>query len=627
LVAPPLLQNLLLFMIKSLLCVIMLITSFSYAQNSYNFKEAEMKCRQLVFTRPDSALVIIKKTLSQSSKLHDTIFGNTYNLYGMYYNMSGRPDSSIYYFKKSISFLSDFPRNRARSLLNMSMAYRAKGDYSASIKYANEALALNTKEKNNVGVAIAYGEIASNYNMMLDYSKSVNYLLKSIAILKAEKNTKQLVAVKQKLANTYLKMENFKFAIDLYKECLVDFKATGAEKNYYLTKVNMGEAYLHLDKPDLAQSYLSDAVTGLEKFGDLEMLAITLSKIGNLSNVQGQYDKAIASYKKAMDYLLQKKSPRLLGVAAEYINILNQKHNYAEATKIINITDPYKKFKGSNIEDRMIYQNAVANTYKGSNNDEKALEAYSNTIAIKDSIFKQDKEAAVHEIQAKFQTELQREKNLVLEANNRALKKIVSTEQKLMVLYIIISIAVLIIALTFLRGYRLKNKLQKITLHTFEAENNLIKQQHLYEQELNNSQKEVINEKQRELTSTALRMASYQDNLTEIINKCDANILTKVSDVKKELLQLIKQKDYWKQFETRFNNLHPNFNSNLSSRFAKLTKNDLEFCSLLKLNLSNKEIASLLQISHESAITKKYRIKKKMDINDDTEFEKLLTEI
>jgi len=34
-----------------------------------------------------------------------------------------------------------------------------------------------------------------------------------------------------------------------------------------------------------------------------------------------------------------------------------------------------------------------------------------------------------------------------------------------------------------------------------------------------------------------------------------------------------------------------------------------------------------LQISHESAITKKYRIKKKMEINDDEEFEKLLMEM
>src|SRR5690606_685960 len=139
--------------------------------------------------------------------------------------------------------------------------------------------------------------------------------------------------------------------------------------------------------------------------------------------------------------------------------------------------------------------------------------------------------------------------------------------------------------------------------------------------------KDTIDEKQRELTSTALRMANYQDNINQIIEKCESNEFTKVGEVKKELEHLIKQKDYWKQFETRFNSIHPEFNAGLVKKYSKLTKNDLEFCALLKLNLSNKEIASLLQISHESAITKKYRIKKKMGISDDTEFEKLIMEM
>lgn len=121
-------------------------------------------------------------------------------------------------------------------------------------------------------------------------------------------------------------------------------------------------------------------------------------------------------------------------------------------------------------------------------------------------------------------------------------------------------------------------------------------------------------------------MANYQDSINTILGKCKTDEIN-IAELKKELQQLLKQKDYWKQFETRFNSLHPEFEKTLSSKFPKLTKNDIEFCSLLKLNLTNKEIASLLQISHESTITKKYRIKKKMEINDDTEFEKLLLAI
>jgi DNA-binding CsgD family transcriptional regulator len=244
-----------------------------------------------------------------------------------------------------------------------------------------------------------------------------------------------------------------------------------------------------------------------------------------------------------------------------------------------------------------------------------------------DSIAKAQKEVAIQEIQAKFQTELQREKNLVLEENNMTLQKQMQTEKVLMLLYIFISIALIVLILLFLRGYWLKNRLQKEELKSIETEKNIIQQQHLHEQELTNSQKEIIEEKQRELTSTALRMANYQDNISDIIEKCNNNTGLNVNDVKKELQLLMKQKDYWKQFETRFNTLHPEFGNILTGKFPKLTKNDIEFCSLLKLNLSNKEIASLLQISHESAITKKYRIKKKMEIQDDEEFEKLIMEI
>ncbi|PZR03576.1 MAG: hypothetical protein DI539_26145, partial [Flavobacterium psychrophilum] len=189
------------------------------------------------------------------------------------------------------------------------------------------------------------------------------------------------------------------------------------------------------------------------------------------------------------------------------------------------------------------------------------------------------------------------------------------------------SIFFIIIVLLFLRSLWLKNRLQKEALRNLNIEKNLIKQQQEHEHEFANSQKAIIEEKQRELTSTALRLANYQDNINGIIEKCENGQITDAKQLKQDLASLLRQKDYWKQFETRFNNLHPDFANTLTERYSKLTKNDVEFCSLLKLNLSNKEIATLLQISHESTITKKYRIKKKMEINDDTEFEKMLMEI
>jgi len=612
---------------KNLLVPLLLMSAWCHSQGSYNFTKAEMDTRNLVYSNPEAALPIIKKTLQQKGPLHDTVYGNTYHLYGVYHSMKGNQDSSIYYIKKSLPYLDEYPRIRARSLFTISMAYRKKTDYKAALKALEDILEINKKEKNNVSQAMVYGEIASNYNSMLNYDKSIDYLVKAVNILKAEKNTKQLTAVKQKLANTYLAKANYKFAIDLYKECLAEFKALGAMKNYYLTQVNVGEALIQINDLTQAKTYLLEAAEGLEKFGDKELIGVTYSKIGNMERMQKQYGKALASYKKAVRFLTASGSVRVIRIAGEYITILNRSGKHTEAADVIKSVDKLDQFKNANIEDRKVYQNAVADTYKANNDDKAAIKAYEHTIMIMDSIAASEKESAVEEIQAKFQTELQREKNLALEANNNRLQETVKAEQRLMALYILVSIALLTMILAFLRGYWLKTRLQQTELKTIETENELIRQQHVYEQELNNAQKEIIDEKQRELTSSALRMANYQDSINHIIDKCDSNVFTKTNDVKKELQQLIRQKDYWKQFETRFNSLHPEFNTSLASRFSKLTKNDLEFCSLLKLNLSNKEIASLLQISHESAITKKYRIKKKMDINDDEEFARVLNEM
>jgi DNA-binding CsgD family transcriptional regulator len=451
--------------------------------------------------------------------------------------------------------------------------------------------------------------------------------VKAVEILKAEKNTKQIVAVKQKLANTYLAKENYPFAIDLYRECLVGFKAMGADKNYYLTQVNMGEALIKVKKYAEAKKVLLEGAEGLKKFGDKEMIGIAYSKLGNLERALGNNAKAAIEYKKAMGQLLPIKSTRAIRIGGEYIALLNYIDDYKEALAVIASIEALKNFESANIQDRMVYKNAIANTYEATQNERDAIKAYQHTIAIKDSIANREKESAVQEIQAKFQTELQREKNVALEANNKVLVHKVEAEKKLLFLYIAVSIAIILVTLLFLRSYKLKNRLQKEELRTVEAEKELIQQQQLFEQQLVTQQKATIDEKQRELTSTALRMANYQDTINLIIEKCETGELSKVTDVKKELQQLMKQKDYWKQFETRFNNLHPEFNVSLTNKYDKLTKNDLEFCSLLKLNLSNKEIASLLQISHESVITKKYRIKKKMEINDDQEFEKILTAI
>ncbi|WP_111308320.1 helix-turn-helix transcriptional regulator [Confluentibacter sediminis] len=78
---------------------------------------------------------------------------------------------------------------------------------------------------------------------------------------------------------------------------------------------------------------------------------------------------------------------------------------------------------------------------------------------------------------------------------------------------------------------------------------------------------------------------------------------------------------HWQIFIDKFNNLNPLFVSLLKSRYPSLTSSDIELCSLIKLNLENREIALILNIEYRSVIIKKQRLKKKLKLTKNDSLE------
>ncbi len=70
----------------------------------------------------------------------------------------------------------------------------------------------------------------------------------------------------------------------------------------------------------------------------------------------------------------------------------------------------------------------------------------------------------------------------------------------------------------------------------------------------------------------------------------------------------------WEFFKKAFNNADKDFLNKIKSLHPNLTANDLKFCAFLRLNLSSKEIAPLLNISVRSVEIKRYRLRKKLSL-------------
>ena len=76
----------------------------------------------------------------------------------------------------------------------------------------------------------------------------------------------------------------------------------------------------------------------------------------------------------------------------------------------------------------------------------------------------------------------------------------------------------------------------------------------------------------------------------------------------------IGEENTWKVFKEAFDTADKDFLKKVKEAHPSLTPNDLRLCAYLRLNLSSKEIAPLLNISVRSIEIKRYRLRKKMNL-------------
>ncbi|GAB4039870.1 transcriptional regulator [Spirosoma jeollabukense] len=80
----------------------------------------------------------------------------------------------------------------------------------------------------------------------------------------------------------------------------------------------------------------------------------------------------------------------------------------------------------------------------------------------------------------------------------------------------------------------------------------------------------------------------------------------------------ISSEQDWKLFEANFNKVHEQFLKHLIENYPDLSQGDLKLAAYLRMNLSTKEIAQLLNITHRSVELKRYRLRKKLAIDAET---------
>lgn len=133
-----------------------------------------------------------------------------------------------------------------------------------------------------------------------------------------------------------------------------------------------------------------------------------------------------------------------------------------------------------------------------------------------------------------------------------------------------------------------------------------------------------VRHKNQELASATLHIVQKSEILNTI--KEELELLQRKSGtdpkLEKEINHIIKMLEQdartdadWEQFSHHFDQVHSDFLKRLGEQHAHLSPNDYKLCAYLRLNLSSKEIAALMNISLRGVESSRYRLRKRLGLD------------
>ncbi len=170
--------------------------------------------------------------------------------------------------------------------------------------------------------------------------------------------------------------------------------------------------------------------------------------------------------------------------------------------------------------------------------------------------------------------------------------------------------------------------------NVFEAEN-LAKKREI--KDLKNQQLQYeLRHKAQELATSTMNLIRKNEMLQDIMENiaklndeirknADTNaVINRLAKIERNIQQNIQQDKNWKKFEENFDLVYENYLKRLSESYPQLNVSDKKICAYIKMDLSSKDMAPLLNMSIRSIETNRYRIRQKLELDRDVNLAEFL---
>jgi pentatricopeptide repeat protein len=558
-----------------------------------------------------------------NQKLHDTIRANVFHRIFHYYYIKDPKKASEYNQKIfELSTKISYEAGLIDYYDNQGLLFYNESKFKEAEEYFRKALKLigNKTIRKKVIVIHHLGAIA---HMQENHAKAIDLYLQALKICETNNYDEYVyISITQSLGALYLQQEDYTQAI-FYLEKTIE---TAKKVNYITGGLyaynGLGVVYYGKKDYDKAMDYFGKCLQIAEGINDTRIKSSASSYIGKIYLSKKSPDSTIKYSKLSIECL--KKLNDSLGLADVSLVLAKAHTEKKEYDIAFQLTEEAlttaKKF--NNLASTKTAYNTLADIYKKKRQFEEALQYFEKAQELEDTLYNTEKHKQILQIQNQYDNYKREQKLSEKEFEINDLKK----ERKIGFL----SLSLLFLALfsTILFGYlfikqkQLKAKKDKALL---ELEQAMLKEEQMQTQlELINTRQQLEN-KDKELTSFTLNMIQKNELLNELKQQVE-DLISKAEDkavvqplqrLKQNILSNDQSDKQWENFRIAFEQVHKNFFHNLQQQYPDITPYDMKLSALLRLNFSSKEIASFLGISEDSVKKARYRLRKKLNMEQD----------
>lgn len=454
----------------------------------------------------------------------------------------------------------------------------AKANYLASIGEKLEAIKIfervgrsykNSDEDNYAVILCNIGEIYKDLGL---FNQAIFNLTRALQIYQRLNNPKRQTLIHQHLSQCYMRNDQLDSAT-------VHLKMSLQTGNFHPQKVEMARYY---------------------------------STLSNIQRRKKEYQLAHLYVDSSI--VLAKMNGFPIGVLINQINkseIFFDEGKYREALNVLDSIQPaLSEFNSKDI--KLEFLRIKGNSLEKLGRIEDAMKYKNSFIDLQNEISKAQNTSLILEIGNSLSKEISRSE---LEQLNDEIEK----EQNRNWWVTMILLSSITISALSIRAWRIQKKKNELEVKLVQEEEELV------------AVKEELENKARIIESMEqVSEVGFLKKVMEEVQELKSNSKGDVRNAYMEVLQILKKGDsqtVWKDFELSYSGVHEEFFIRLKELCPELTPNEIKICSLIRLNLSTKEIAQITHRTPGRIDNIRSIIRKKINLEADKNLTTFLMEI